>query len=41
LGLQVHVMGEGCRYDMNSRHAFPPDAHAAFCTLPNEMTKSH
>lgn len=41
LGLQVHVMGEGCRYDMNTRHAFPPDAHAAFCTLPNDKAKGH
>lgn len=36
LGLKVHVMGEGCRYDMTSRQAFPPDAHAAFCSLPND-----
>lgn len=36
LGLKVHVMGEGCRYDLVGRHAYPPDGHAAFCTLPNE-----
>jgi cyanophycinase len=36
LGLRMHVMGEGCRYDMTRRQAFPPDAHAAFCSLPND-----
>jgi cyanophycinase len=39
LGLKVHVMGEGCRYDLVGRHAYPPDEHAAFCTLPNERSK--
>jgi cyanophycinase len=34
LGLKVHVMGEGCRYDLVGRHAYPPDEHAAFCALP-------
>jgi cyanophycinase len=41
LGLKVHVMGEGCRYDLNGRHAFAPDEHAAFCTLPNEKVSTH
>ncbi|MCB2137016.1 MAG: cyanophycinase [Rhodobacteraceae bacterium] len=35
LDLKVHVMGEGCRYDLVGRHAYPPDQHAAFCALPN------
>ncbi|MCX8509419.1 MAG: hypothetical protein ORN49_11170, partial [Rhodobacteraceae bacterium] len=34
LGLRVDVMGEGCRYDLINRQAFPPDEHAAFCALP-------
>lgn len=36
LGLKVDVMGEGCRYDLVDRHAYPPDDHAAFCALPNQ-----
>lgn len=36
LDLKVHVMGEGCRYDLVGRHAYPPDEHAAFCALPNQ-----
>lgn len=35
LGLRLDVLGEGCRYDLNARQAFPPDAHLAFCTLPD------
>ena len=35
LGLKVDVMGEGCRYDLVDRHAYPPDEHAEFCALPN------
>lgn len=35
LGLNVDVMSAGCRYDLVARQAYPPDAHAAFCTLPN------
>ena len=35
LGLKVDVMGEGCRYDLIDRHAYPPDDHAEFCALPN------
>ncbi|PCH72688.1 MAG: cyanophycinase [Rhodobacteraceae bacterium] len=34
LGLRLDVMGQGCRYDLTSRHAFPPDEHAGFCSLP-------
>ncbi len=41
LGLKVHVMGEGCRYDLAERHAYPPDEHAAFCTLPNEKVTTN
>ena len=26
LGLRVDVMGEGCRYDLRERRAYPPDA---------------
>ena len=35
LGLRVHVLGQGCRYDLVGRHAYPPDETADFCTLPN------
>ena len=41
LGLKVHVMGEGCRYDLTGRHAYPPDEHAAFCALPNAGSGTH
>lgn len=41
LGLKVHILGEGCRYDLAGRHAYPPDEHAEFCTLPNEKTDGH
>lgn len=34
LGLRVDVMGEGCRYDLVGRHAYPPDDQAGFCSLP-------
>lgn len=34
LGLRLDVLGEGCRYDLTARQAYPPDAHTAFCTLP-------
>jgi cyanophycinase len=35
LGLRLDVMGEGCRYDLNARHAYPPDAEGnGFCSLP-------
>ena len=35
LGLRLDVLGEGCRYDLAARQAFPPDEHMAFCTLPD------
>jgi cyanophycinase len=35
LGLRLDVLGEGCRYDLTARLAFPPDEHMAFCALPN------
>ncbi len=35
LGLRLDVLGEGCRYDLTARQAFPPDEHLAFCTLPD------
>jgi cyanophycinase len=41
LNLKVHVMSEGCRYDLVDRHAYPPDAHAAFCALPYDKVESH
>jgi len=34
LGLRLDVLGEGCRYDLTARHAYPPDEHMSFCTLP-------
>ncbi|MFT4962080.1 MAG: cyanophycinase [Paracoccaceae bacterium] len=34
LGLRIDVMGEGCRYDLTNRQAFPPRKHSEFCTLP-------
>lgn len=34
LGLRIDVMGEGCRYDLTNRQAFPPRKHSGFCTLP-------
>jgi len=36
LGLKLDVMGEGCRYDLNNRHAYPPDKSTGFCSLPAE-----
>ncbi len=33
LGLRLDVLGEGCRYDLTARMAYPPDEHVAFCTL--------
>ncbi len=41
LGLRVDVMGQGCRYDLNGRQAYPPDEHAAFCALPNTRARPH
>lgn len=35
LGLRLDVLGEGCRYDLTARQAYPPDEHVAFCTLPD------
>ena len=35
LGLKIDVLGEGCRYDLTNRHAYPPDGeNNAFCSLP-------
>lgn len=39
LGLKLDVMGEGCRYDLNSRHAYPPDKNTGFCSLPAATVK--
>ncbi len=36
LGLKIDVMGQGCRYDLTSRHAYPPDDNAAFCSVPGD-----
>ncbi len=33
LGLKMHVMGEGCRYDLTNHQAYPPREHAEFCSL--------
>ncbi|SLN55827.1 Cyanophycinase [Roseovarius litorisediminis] len=40
LGLRLDVLGEGCRYDLTERVAYPPDEHMAFCTLvaPNDTS---
>ena len=34
LGLRIDVLGQGCRYDLTARQAYPPDEHAHFCSLP-------
>jgi cyanophycinase len=35
LGLKIDVLGEGCRYDLSRRHAYPPDdKNNGFCSLP-------
>jgi cyanophycinase len=35
LGLHVDVLGEGCRYDLVNRHAYPPpDEESGACSLP-------
>lgn len=39
LGLKLDVMGEGCRYDLNNRHAYPPDKNTGFCSLPAATVK--
>ena len=36
LGLRVDVMGEGCRYDLRERRAFPPDAELGLGQLAAE-----
>ncbi len=40
LGLRLDVLGEGCRYDLKSHLAYPPDKRAAFCTLPTPRKKN-
>lgn len=34
LGLRIDVLGEGCRYDLKARIAYPPADHPAICALP-------
>lgn len=35
LGLKIDVLGEGCRYDLTQRNAYPPDdKETGFCSLP-------
>lgn len=35
LGLHVDVLGEGCRYDLVNRHAYPPqNSSSGACSLP-------
>ncbi|MEH6648229.1 cyanophycinase [Sulfitobacter sp.] len=34
LGLRLDVLGEGCRYDLKARIAYPPEDHPALCILP-------
>ncbi len=38
LGLHVDVLGEGCRYDLVNRHAYPPqNDESGACSLPVSM----
>ncbi len=38
LGLRVDVLGEGCRYDLANRHAYPPrNDESGACSLPVSM----
>ena len=35
LGLKIDILGEGCRYDLTNRRAYPPDGeNSDFCSLP-------
>jgi cyanophycinase len=34
LGLRLDVLGEGCRYDLKARIAYPPENLPTLCTLP-------
>ena len=35
LGLKIDILGEGCRYDLSNRQAYPPDGeNNGFCSLP-------
>lgn len=35
LGLKIDILGEGCRYDLSNRHAYPPNGeNNGFCSLP-------
>jgi cyanophycinase len=39
LGLKIDVLGEGCRYDLEARQAYPPDdGTGGFCSLPEAAT---
>ena len=40
LGLKLDVLGEGCRYDLKNRHAYPPrDDKSGFCSLADIQNK--
>ena len=40
LGLKLDVLGEGCRYDLKNRHAYPPnDDKHGFCSLTDVSKK--
>ncbi len=39
LGLKIDILGEGCRYDLSSRQAFPPTRDKdSFCDIPVPAT---
>ena len=41
LGLKIHVMGEGCRYDLVSHFAYPPVEHTASCSIPSVTDETY
>ncbi len=39
LGLKIDILGEGCRYDLSNRQAYPPGGgNNGFCSLPVNNT---
>ncbi|PLW78605.1 cyanophycinase [Cohaesibacter celericrescens] len=38
LGLRLDILGEGCRYDLNTRIGFPPEDHLLVSTLPAPLS---
>ena len=41
LGMKIDVMGEGCRYDLTNRDAYPPNDDDGFCSLPITEAAPH